>query len=76
MYGTDRCPHCQTQKAMFGDAFDAVNYVDCDEEKRACGLAGVRGYPTWTNEAGDPFPGTQTFENLAEISGCSIEQTS
>jgi hypothetical protein len=60
---------------MFGDAFDTVNYVDCDANARTCGLAGVRGYPTWTNAAGEPFPGTQTFENLAEISGCSIEQS-
>ena len=75
MYGTDRCPHCQTQKAMFGWSFDSVNYVDCDEDKRACGLAWIRGYPTWIDNDGELYPWTQTFETLSEISGCSIEQS-
>ena len=30
MFGAYWCPHCQEQKKKFGDAFSAVDYVECD----------------------------------------------
>lgn len=47
MYGIEWCPHCQNQKAAFGDSFDYVHYVDCDLSGSVCDAAGVEGYPTW-----------------------------
>lgn len=70
MYGTTRCSHCQTQKALFGDAFANVTYVDCDEDRQVCLDAGVRGFPTWIDGENNAFPGTQTLDRLAAISGC------
>lgn len=37
MYGSVNCPHCQKQKAMFGDSFQYVTYVECMEEAERCG---------------------------------------
>lgn len=72
MYGTDRCPHCQNQKKLFGfAAFEKVNFVDCDKEKNVCNLAGVTGYPTWKFADGTVLQGTQTLEVLASVGACT-----
>jgi glutaredoxin len=39
MYGTERCGYCKKQKALLGDSFANVNYVDCDENPAACTAA-------------------------------------
>ena len=72
MYGTEWCGHCKDQKALFGDDFADVNYVDCDAQKPACVAAGVRGFPTWKDSAGNAYPGTQSLARLAEVSGCEL----
>ena len=42
MYGTNWCTHCSDQKALFGKkSFAEINFVDCDQEKNKCGMAGV-----------------------------------
>jgi len=46
MYGTERCPHCQNQKKLFGDAFSSIHYVDCDLSPAQCQAANITGYPT------------------------------
>lgn len=60
---------------MFGDAFAKVTYIDCDKERQACIDAGVQGFPTWIDAAGNKYPGTQTLEKLAEVAGCSMDGT-
>ena len=72
MYGTEWCPHCNTQKAMFGNSFKLANYVDCDLSRSVCLSEGVTGYPTWKHN-GQSYSGTQSLETLASISGCSLE---
>ncbi|MBI4136265.1 MAG: hypothetical protein HY481_01825 [Candidatus Vogelbacteria bacterium] len=47
MYGADWCPHCQEEKAAFGDAFQFIPYVECPEEPKRCLAAGIENYPTW-----------------------------
>ncbi len=75
MYGTEWCGHCKTQKWMFGDAFAKVTYIDCDKQRQACIDAGVQGFPTWIDAAGNKYPGTQTLEKLAEVAGCAMDGT-
>src|SRR3989344_6186429 len=48
MYGAYWCPHCQNEKAAFGDSFKFVNYVECTKEPNRCTAAGAKGFPTWT----------------------------
>ncbi|MDP2670734.1 MAG: thioredoxin domain-containing protein [bacterium] len=74
MYGTERCGHCKNQKAMFGEAFDKVTYVDCDQQRQTCLDAGVRGFPTRIDAQGNTYPGTQPLSKLAEIGTCDWNQ--
>ena len=72
MYGTEWCPHCQNQKALFGSSFDFIDYVDCDKNRAACVAAGVEGYPTWKIN-GENYAGEQSFVVLKRLTGCEIE---
>ena len=74
MYGAYSCSHCQNQKAMFGEAFDKVTYVDCDQQRQTCLDAGVRGFPTRIDAQGNTYPGTQPLSKLAEIGTCDWNQ--
>ena len=69
MYGTEWCPHCQNQKAMFGDDFQYINYVDCEQNQEACQAAGIQGFPTWSID-GKLYPGEQKLPQLASLAGC------
>ena len=71
MYGTGWCSHCQNQKALFGESFEFVDYTDCDKDRQICLDVGVTGYPTWISEA-DVYPGVQSLERLASLSGCDL----
>jgi hypothetical protein len=33
MYGADWCSHCNNQKKEFGDAFEIIDYIDCESNK-------------------------------------------
>jgi hypothetical protein len=72
MYGTEWCSHCKNQKAIFGDSFQYVNYVDCDKSSNECVNAGVQGYPTWSID-GNNYPGEQSLNKLSSLTGCSLE---
>ncbi|MFH1420518.1 MAG: thioredoxin domain-containing protein [Candidatus Aenigmatarchaeota archaeon] len=68
MYGTEWCSHCQTQKALFGDDFKYINFVNCDTQTALCDASGVRGYPTWIIN-GQKYEGEQTIDRLAQLVG-------
>ncbi len=71
-YGTEWCPHCNNQKALFKDgAMDFVNYVDCDKKPGSCQAAKITGYPTWVIGGEERLSGTQPLDKLAEATGCT-----
>ncbi len=72
MYGTDWCPHCLEQKKMFDKSFKYIDYVNCDFKSEVCNREGITGYPTWKIN-GQRYPGVQELEELAALSGCSLE---
>lgn len=79
MYGAYWCPHCQDQKAMFGDALSEIDYVECDPEgdnaqPQLCTDAEIEGYPTWIID-GQKYPGVQSLERLAELSGYTGDES-
>ncbi len=74
MYGTDWCPHCQNMKELFGSSFQYIDYINCDKNKDTCISEGIRGYPTWKTSDGSAYPGEKTFEQLGEISKCSLSK--
>ena len=61
MYGEDWCQYTNAQKAMFGKSFKYVNY----EVK-----TGLNTRPTWVID-GKTYEKVQSFERLAELTGCS-----
>ena len=76
MYGAYWCPHCQREKAAFGDSFTYVPYVECTEEPGTaqCTAAGIKGYPTWLAADGRRFEGEQGLEKLSEASSCPLPE--
>ena len=75
-YGAYWCPHCNNQKKLFGDSIKYVTYVECaiegsNDQVKECTDAGITGYPTWIINS-KQYPGEQTFEKLAELTGCKL----
>mgnify|MGYP005852537597 CR=1 FL=1 len=73
MYGAYTCPHCRNQKAMFGDAVDEINYVECTQESKRCAEANIDSVPTWTFADGTRLLGEQSLEQLAQKAGCEYK---
>ena len=72
-YGASWCSHCKAQKDLFGGAAEKLPYIECavgNGQARVCEEAGIEGYPTWVNAKGEKLSGEQSFEALAEFSGC------
>ncbi len=75
MYGAYWCSHCKTQKAMFGDSWDNVNYIECSlpnnqGQTQECIDAGITGYPTWESGDGSRKSGEVSLSELGNIVGC------
>lgn len=78
MYGAFWCPHCSDQKELFGEAIEAVPYVECDPEgenaqPELCREKNIEGYPTWEID-GELYPGTRSLEELATLTEFEGEQ--
>lgn len=71
MYGTERCQHCKNQKSRFWEAFELINFVDCDANRIQCQAAWVKWFPTWVSWS-ETFAWDMKLEQLAEIYGCQL----
>lgn len=73
-YGAWWCHNCERQLANFGTAKDDLPYIECADANRqqnfTCTSEGIDAYPTWKFPDGNVITGVQTFEALAELSGC------
>lgn len=76
-YGSWRCPACQAQGRLFGDAVNQLPYVECAKPQElpiqaaACKTAQIRAYPTWILPSGERREGVQSLEELQVWSGMS-----
>ena len=74
MFGAFWCPHCKTQKELFGSAFDYINYIECSlpsgEQNQFCEAQKIEGYPTWEFSDGLRIEGEASFQTLKLRSGC------
>jgi hypothetical protein len=70
MYGTDTCPHCQAQKALFGASFQYINFIDCLKTPAVCG--GISRVPTRQFKDGTMIQGEQSFATLASKTNCKL----
>ena len=77
MYGLYWCPHCLEQKAMFGQSFHYVPYVECaikgsSELAPECKVAGAKLFPSWQFGMDPPKEGILSMETLSDKTGCSL----
>ena len=75
-YGAFWCPHCQSQKKLFGGSAKALPYVECSTpdskgQNQICKDKNIESYPTWIFADGSRA-GSQTFEQLGEKTGCAL----
>ena len=73
MYGSYKCPHCNTQKALFGDASQYVDYIECDPsgidaQPALCLQRGIMHFPTWEID-GKYYEGAKSLQELSQLSG-------
>lgn len=76
-YGAFWCPHCQEQKAMFGNSKNKLPYTECSTpdgqgQLAVCKDVGVKSYPTWILKDGEHLNGAQPLATLAEKTGCEL----
>lgn len=77
MYGAYWCPHCQSQKKLFGSSWDLVNYVECatpgsNQQNAVCNAAGIRSYPTWEFPDGERLSGELSLQQLSTFTSCPL----
>ena len=78
-YGAYWCPHCQTQKKMFGKSEKYLNYVECatpagDKRTQECVDKKIEGYPTWEFADGSRESGELALSRLAKKTGCELPE--
>lgn len=76
-YGAFWCPHCQSQKALFGKSDDLIPYIECSTadgrgQNQVCKDAGITGYPTWIFADGTVKGGSLSLNELADQTGCVL----
>lgn len=74
MYGAWWCPHCHSQKQLFGaEAAKVIPYVECASDGQNPQTAtcqanpGIQGFPTWEID-GQFYGGAQALTTLADAS--------
>lgn len=77
-YGAWWCPHCQSQKALFGRSSKLLPYIECQSKSRdtyqVCIDAAVEKFPTWTFVDGTRELGELTFDELNTKTGCQLSE--
>ena len=76
-YGAFWCPHCNSQKALFGQAYKKLPYVECslpdgNSQTEVCIEAKIESYPTWEFADGSRLGGVLPLETLAAQTGCEL----
>ena len=79
-YGAFWCPHCQTQKKMFGRSERLLPYVECSTpdgraQNTTCREKNIEGYPAWEFKDGSRLTGEIPLKTLAEKTGCILPES-
>ena len=78
-YGAFWCPHCQTQKKMFGKSQKKLPYIECSTpdgkgQTAVCKDANIEGYPTWVFPDNTRLSGEIPLKTLSEKTSCALPQ--
>jgi len=76
-YGAFWCPHCESQREMFGTSQDFLPYVECStpdgkNQTQICVSEGISSYPTWDLPNGSRITGVQSFDTLSQVTNCPL----
>lgn len=76
-YGAFWCPHCQSQKALFGKSAKFLPYVECSApdgrgQTAVCKDKKIESYPAWEFKDGSRLNGEISLKQLADKTGCSL----
>jgi hypothetical protein len=76
-YGAFWCPHCQDQKAEFGNSARLLPYIECSTpdaqgQTQICINKGIKSYPTWYFADGSSSTGALSLETLSQKTGCPL----
>ncbi len=76
-YGAFWCPHCQSQKKLFGKSAKLLPYVECSTadakgQTQVCIDKDVKSYPTWEFKDGSRLNGEIPLAQLAEKTSCVL----
>lgn len=76
-YGAFWCPHCQSQKSLFGSSKQYLPYTECSTPDSngvlpVCQDAKITVYPTWKFADGTTDEGEMTLDALANKTGCKL----
>ena len=85
-YGAFWCPHCASQKALFGKSVKLLPYIECSTadtkgQLKVCADARVTNYPTWEfppiNGATSTtrLTGEVSLGDLSRMSNCPLPTT-
>lgn len=87
-YGAFWCPHCQEQKALFGNSARLLPYVECStpngqSQTAECTAKGVKSYPYWEFVEKGPLgeeiiattTGQLSLQALSERSLCPLPES-
>ena len=76
-YGSKSCPHCNSQKKMFGDDASNLPYVEClganGTQNEVCNANDITAYPTWVFADGSRQQGELSMEVLAQKAKCKAK---
>lgn len=77
LYGAFWCPHCQSQKAKFGESVKYLSSVECSTadgkgQLQICKDQNITAYPTWKFSDGTTQLGDVSLETLALKTGCTL----
>jgi len=71
IYGNDFCQFTARQLNSFGKSERYLKYVKCAANQQLCDSKDIRITPTW-EISGKMYSGIQSFEKLAELTGCKL----
>jgi len=76
-YGAFWCPHCQSEKALFGNSAKYLPYIECSTpdsngQLQICIDQKIAVYPTWRFADGISQEGELTLQELADKTQCVL----
>jgi len=80
-YGAYWCPHCQSQKDLFGNSAKKLPYIECslpsgNGQTQVCADDGIESYPTWVFADGTKETGEMSLLDLASSTKCALVKDS